>query len=108
MRCKSVTESTVEVFLDESSVVDAIFMQSQEMKDTFQAFPEPILLDATYKLNDLRMPLYVMLVVDGNGESEVVALWFVRNEDHATLSRIMKVYAVYIAHKHTHVHTQTI
>ena len=79
-----------------------------EMKDTFQAFPEMILLDATYKLNDLRMPLYVMLVVDGNGESEVVALWFVRNEDHATLSRIMKVYAVYIAHKHTHVHTQTI
>ena len=49
VRCKSVTDSTVEVFLDESSVVDAIFMQSQEMKDTFQAFPELILLDATYK-----------------------------------------------------------
>ena len=35
--------------------------------------PGLLLLDATYKLNDLRMLLYVLMVEDGNGESQVVA-----------------------------------
>eukprot|EP00118_Oscarella_pearsei_P023727 m.287597 g.287597 ORF g.287597 m.287597 type:complete len:453 (+) comp40703_c0_seq36:596-1954(+) len=48
--------------------------------------PEVILLDATYKLNDHHMPLYVMIVIDGNGESEIVGLWLVENEERKTLS----------------------
>ena len=34
---------------------------------------ELLLLDATYRLNDLSMPLYVLMVEDGNEESQVVA-----------------------------------
>ena len=30
-------------------------------------YPELVLIDATYKLNNLRMPLYITMVVDGNG-----------------------------------------
>lgn len=37
------------------------------------------------------MPLYVIMVVDGNGESEVVTLWLVANEDKATISHMMDV-----------------
>ena len=52
------------------------------MKDVMGTFPELLLIDATYKLNDLRMmPLYVLLVVDGNDESEVAALFFVQDEE---------------------------
>ena len=38
----------------------------------YDRFSEILFVDATYKLNDLRMPLYLFLVEDGNGESEVV------------------------------------
>ncbi|CAB3998648.1 Hypothetical predicted protein [Paramuricea clavata] len=30
------------------------------------------MVDATYKLNNLRMPVFLQLIVDGNGESEIV------------------------------------
>ena len=41
------------------------------------SYPEVLFIDATYKLNDLRMPLYVLMAIDGNGESEIVCLWIV-------------------------------
>ena len=44
------------------------------MKFNFQFYPEVLMVDSTYKLNNLRMPLYVMLIVDGNGQSEVASL----------------------------------
>ena len=55
------------------------------MRSTFSAYPELLLIDATYNLNDLRIPLYVLMNVDGNGESEVIALWLVATEDRNTL-----------------------
>ncbi len=48
-----------------------------------------IVIDATYKLNDLQMPLYVLMIVDGNGESEIVALWLTQCEDKVTLGSLM-------------------
>ena len=50
------------------------------MRRMFAAFPEIILVDATYKLNNLRLPLYVMLIVDGNGESEIIGLMLLADE----------------------------
>ena len=47
-------------------------------------YPELLLIDATYKLNDLQMPLYV-LMNDGNGESEIICLWLTQCEDKDTL-----------------------
>jgi len=37
------------------------------------------------------MPLYIMLVVDRNGESEIIALWLVVNEDKITISHLMDI-----------------
>jgi len=36
--------------------------------------------DATYKLIDLKIPLYVLLVEDGIDQSEIVALGLLLNE----------------------------
>ena len=55
--------------------------RQKKMQDTFCTYPELLLIDTTYKLNDLRMPLYVLMVVDGNGESEIVCLWITQFED---------------------------
>ena len=79
-------DSVTEMFVDDEGIVTAIFFQTKEMMDTFRCYPEVILLDATYKLNDRRMPLYVMAVIDGNGETEIVGLWLVENEERKTLA----------------------
>ena len=42
------------------------------IKSIFDSYPEVILVDATYKLNNLRMPLYLMMCIDGNGQGEIV------------------------------------
>ena len=43
----------------------------------FQSYPELLFIDATYKLNDILKPLYVLICIDDNGESEVACLWLV-------------------------------
>ena len=44
------------------------------MQKVFESYPELLLVDATYKLNDLNMPLYVLMSVDGTGEREIVSM----------------------------------
>ena len=70
--------------------MQAIYFQTEEMRKTFAAFPELLFIDATYKLNDLRMPVYIMLVEDGNGESEIVCIWIVNQEDNQTITKMME------------------
>ena len=55
----------------------------------FQSDPELLFIDATYKLNDVHMLLYVLICIDGNGESEVVCLWLVEHEDKETFTNLM-------------------
>jgi len=35
------------------------------------------------------MPLYVLLAVDGNGESKIVCLWIVQSEDKETITTLL-------------------
>ena len=57
------------------------------MKFNYQCYPEVLMVDSTYKLNDLRMPLYIMLIVDGNGQSEVVSLCLSSLETKEAISK---------------------
>lgn len=52
------------------------------MAEMYKNFPELILFDATYKLNNRDMPLVLQLCVDGNGETEIISL-FVCNSESA-------------------------
>lgn len=82
----------MEIFKDDNDVLVSIYFQTQAMQNTFSKFPELLLIDATYKLNNLRMPMYILIIVDGNGESEVIALWMVVAEDKPTISNLMDVF----------------
>ena len=62
------------------------------MKIDFAQYPEVILLDATYKLNDLQMPLYLMLVTDGNGESQVVMTCLTVTETEEAITQMNKTF----------------
>ena len=51
-----------------------LFVQDQDMRDTFAAFPEIIFLDATYKLLNLQFPVHLFACEDSNGMTEIVAM----------------------------------
>jgi len=76
----------LEILTDDSGLVTGIFYQDRAMKAFFDKYPELILIDSTYKLNNVRMPLYVMLCVGPNGESEIVAVFLTASEDVIALS----------------------
>jgi len=55
------------------------------MRNMFSAYPEIILVDAIYILNDLQLPLYVMMAIDGNEESEIVGLLSVSSSNNVSI-----------------------
>lgn len=56
------------------------------------------MVDATYKLNELRMPLYLMLVVDSNGQSEIVAAYLTTLETKEAISKMVQAFKSHNPH----------
>ena len=50
------------------------------------------MIDATYKLNELRMPLYLMIVLDSNGQSEIVATFLTAVETEVAIMKMVKAF----------------
>ena len=88
--------ATVEVFSDEKK---KFFFQNQHiMKDAFQAYPELLCLDATYKLLELGLPVYLMLCEDSNGMSEIVCVCLLVSEDTNSITWMMEALKQHNAH----------
>lgn len=83
-----IENATVKVMHNDDMEIDCIFFQDQRMKLFFDQYPELLMCDGTYKLNDRRMPLIVMLVVDGNGESQIAGLCVAKSENARTLRNL--------------------
>ena len=84
--------STVEFLCDEDKNLVGIVFQDGIMKSTFSAFPEVLLVDATYELTELRMPVYLMMVVDGNGQSEIVCAFVTVLETEESMGKMIQVF----------------
>lgn len=89
---KNVEGSTVEVLIQEYNVLEGIFYQSKDMKKSFELYPEILLCDATYKLNNLRMPLYIFLIINGNGNGEIAATFLLANENTQNIMEMIKIF----------------
>lgn len=72
--------------LGKNNVLLGIYFQDQQMKNILNAYPEMICVDATYKLLELRFPVYIILIEDGNGQSEVVAVFLLQEETEESLT----------------------
>ena len=81
----------MEIVLEDNTVV-GIFFQDPQMMSAFDRFPEVVLMDATYKTNNQDMPLYTMLCIDGNGESQVAASFLVQKEDEASIRKMIQLF----------------
>lgn len=52
---------TLEILKNDKNELKALFYQDEEMKRIFSLCSEVLFVDAIYKVNDLRLPLYVFL-----------------------------------------------
>ena len=62
------------------------------MKESFTAFLEFICFDITYKLLELDFPVYVMVCVDSNGQTEVVAASILITENAQSIACMMNTF----------------
>ena len=85
------------------------------MRSAFEHYPEVILVDSTYKTNNLRMPLYFIISVDDQGQSEIVAVFLLtkpsfeypcavwdpyqQNNTHS-LEMVQRMAAIFITKRH--------
>ena len=77
---------------EEDNTFKGLFFQDKQMMQAFHAYPELLCLDATYKLLDLRLPIYLMLVEDSNGLSEVIATCILVCEDVESIRWMLEVF----------------
>ena len=82
----------MEVFVDKDENLMGIFYQDHCMKKLYAAFPEVLFVDATHKVNELRMPLYIFLICDGNGQSEIVADVLVASEQKPVIEQMVRIF----------------
>ena len=69
--------SIIDVLINFSKNFKAFFDQGKYMLMVYERHPQLHLVDARYKLLDLRLPVYLPLVTDRNGLSEMVGLFIV-------------------------------
>ena len=62
------------------------------MKDVFHAYPDLLCLDATYKLLELGLLVYLMLCNDSNGQREIVAVCLLVTEDGDSMTWMMEAF----------------
>ncbi|XP_066936510.1 uncharacterized protein [Clytia hemisphaerica] len=63
------------------------------MKINFEAYSEVLFIDATYKVNELRIPAYILLVEDSLGLSEVVGVALLVNETKQNVTWLIETFA---------------
>ncbi|KAH3772447.1 hypothetical protein DPMN_173785 [Dreissena polymorpha] len=82
----------VKLVKNENSELRELYFQDARMRDIFQAYPEFLCIDATYKVNDLRMPMCIFLIENGNGQSEVVGMWSVADETEEMMTKKVRLF----------------
>lgn len=86
-----IPHSTVKVFSDDN-IVRGIFFQEDSMKLQYATFPELLFCDATYNMSKEKMALQVLMVLDGNGDSQIVALFIIDSENIETMAAMLQLF----------------
>jgi len=79
--------------VDDKSQLEFVMFATSTMKANFNLFPEVLFIDGTYSVNKLHMPLYTLLVEDGDGVGRVAAYCFVCNERKCANDAVLKQFS---------------
>ena len=82
----------VRLVVDSDNTVRQILIQTAAMKETFAKFPEVMLLDDTYSINNCGMPLYAFIVEDGYGKDQLVGLFLLSGEGSAQMKTMVELF----------------
>ena len=75
----------MEVYSDEDKNFKGLFFLDSQMKQLFGAYPELIFSNATYKLMELGLPMYLLLCEDSNGQSKIMGVHLFVSEDASSM-----------------------
>ena len=78
-------DAQVDVLVGDENVLQGLVFQDPAMKSYLNSFPEVLFIDATYKLLEIRVPIYLTLCEDSMGNSEVVLVGMLTVEDEESL-----------------------
>lgn len=87
-----IENTTTKIIANERDEVEFIFFQDSRMKKMFDSFPDVLFFDGTYNLNDRKMPVVVVMVVDGSGCSQIVGFIIVTSENATTFVRLLEIF----------------
>jgi len=85
-------DSAVDVLVSEDNSFKGIFYQDVYMQSVFEAYPEMLMIGETFTLTGLQISAYLMLVIDGNGQSEVVSLLLLTDQSRSTVSAAIEAF----------------
>ncbi|GFN90037.1 Zinc finger swim domain-containing protein 1 [Plakobranchus ocellatus] len=86
------SEGAVIEVMENQGILEGVFYQRKGWQTLYRMYPELIFIDATYKLNNVNMPLYVLLGLDGNGDTFFICLWFVKNESKPIMKAMLEFF----------------
>ena len=82
-------QATTLVEVDDSKNVDLVYIQTGEMREQHNKYPEILFVDTTYNVNIEAYPLLTMMVEDGDGRGKPVAYCIQRSEAKVNLEKIL-------------------
>ena len=80
---------------DDEKAIELIYIQSSYQRQLFQKFPELFMVHGTYKVNNVGMTLYDILIEDGYGNSRAVAYCLVAQETKVSIVNLMQLFKKY-------------
>lgn len=88
----TVPNAKVRVVVDENNELIGVYYQDERMWQLFDKHPEILFYDATHKLNNLDMPLFIQLSVDCNGNSEIVSIYVCVSESREGIGSMIDIF----------------
>jgi hypothetical protein len=67
------------------NVLEHAFWQTKSMRDTFHVYNNVISIDSTFNLNKSGYRLNIIITIDGNNDTRIVALGFVTTDKRTDL-----------------------
>jgi len=90
--CATEFGSSIVAVADDNGELMLLFWQSEFMKKVYNSYPSMLFMDGTYKINNRNMPLYCLMIVDGEGKGHVVGYAVVREETAPVLARVLQIF----------------
>ena len=88
-KLKENKQATTVCDVNDSKTVELIYIQTGEMKEHYNKYPEILFLDTTYNVNIEGYPLFAIMAEDGDGRGRPVAYCFVRSETKENLEKVL-------------------